>query len=54
MEEKLRGYGFVKAILKKMLSSKSPDNRGKGNQKYFKKALDDMNRFEEELKRNLD
>jgi len=52
MEEGLRGYRLVKAILMKKFSSMG--SAGKGKQKYFKKSLDEMNRFEEELKRNLD
>jgi hypothetical protein len=54
MEERLRGYKLVKAILMKRFSSIGPGSRGKGSRKYFKRALDDMNNFEEELKRNLD
>ena len=54
MEERLRGFRLVKAILMKRLSSLSPGSRGKGKQNYFKKSLEELNRFEEELKRHLD
>lgn len=54
MEDRPKDIRFVKAIRNRTFSSNSSGEKEKGNREHFKQALDDLNRFEEELKRNLD